>query len=141
MTTLSKPQCHHIMAPILQHGLPKVGVVCSFPRALAHSPLEYGSLDIPQIFTEQLIMHVLTILRYGADKTDPTGLLLHATGEAMHLEVGHNGELLAAPLVLSENVTTSWIKHVWISMQEAEVTVSTDFMEVPPQQHGDMELM
>jgi len=32
------------------------------------------------------------------------------------------GKLLAAPLVLAENVTTSWIKHMWVSTQEARVT-------------------
>jgi len=82
-TTLSQQQCYQIMAPILQQGLSKVGVVRTFPRALAHGPLEYGSLEILHLFTEQTIAHMHTILRYGPVKDDPTGLLLHATGKAM----------------------------------------------------------
>jgi len=59
----------------------------------------------------------------------------------MRLEVGYNGELLAAPLSLLNNVTPSWIKHVWVSTQEADVLVSMDFTEVPFQHHSDIELM
>jgi len=82
-TTFSPQQCHRITSPLLQQGLPKAGVIRTFPRALAHGPLEYGGLDIPNLYTEQLIAHVTTLLRYGPDQTDPTGALLHANGEAM----------------------------------------------------------
>jgi len=140
-TTFTKHQCHQIMTPILQQGLPKAGVVRTFPRALVHGPVDYSGLDIPNLFTEQMIAHVTTILHYGPDKQDPTGFLLHSTGKAMRLEVGYNGKLLAAPLILADNVTQSWIKHVWISTQEAGVTISTDFAEVQLQRQGDIELM
>jgi len=116
-------------------------VIRTFPRALVHGPLEYGGLEIPDLFTEQLIAHVTTILRYGPEVTDPTGILLHATGEAMRLEVGFNGELLAAPLVLAANVTSLWIKHVWMAMQERGVTISTNFADIPLRHHGDIEIM
>jgi len=116
-------------------------VVRTFPRALVHGPLEYGGLDIPKLFTEQIIAHVMTILRYGPDQQDPMGFLLHATGEAMRLEIGYTGELLAAPLILANNVTSLWLKHVWISTQEADILVSTEFADVPLQHHGDIELM
>ncbi len=69
------------------------------------------------------------------------GFLLHATGEAMQLEIGYTGELLAAPLILASNVTSLWLKHVWISTQEADILVSTEFADIPLQCHGDIELM
>jgi len=102
MTTLSWLQCQKIMAPLLQQGLPKAGVVRSFPQAIVHGLLEY---DIPHLYTEQLIMHLKMVLRYGPNKDDPTGVLLHATGKAMHLEVGYSGELLVAPI--------SWLVMSW----------------------------
>jgi len=71
------------MSPILQQGLPKAGVIRTFPQVLAHGPLDYRGLDIPHLFTEQIIAHIHTILRYGPVQDDPTGLLLHATPEAM----------------------------------------------------------
>jgi len=88
-----------------------------------------------------MIAHMTTILCYGLDKQDPTGFLLHTTGKAMRLEVGYNGKLLAVPLILADNVTLSWIKHVWVSTQEAGITISTDFAEVHLQWQGDIELM
>jgi len=140
-TTFSRQQYYLIMAPILQQGLPKAGVVRTFPRALAHGPLEYSGLEIPHLFTEQCISHVNTILRYGPVKDNPTRFLLHATGEAMHLEMGYCGELLVAPLVLAANITQSWLKHVWVSTQELEVNVQTDFADIPLKRQGDIELM
>jgi len=132
-TTFSRHQCEQIMSPILQQGLPKARVICTFPRALTRGPLEYGGLEIPHLYMEQIIAHIHTILRYRPDKDDPTGLLLHATGEAMRLELGCGGELLAAPLILAENVTNSWIKHMWMSTWECDITLSTDFVDIPLQ--------
>jgi len=129
------------MMPILNQGLPKAGVVQTFPRALVHGPLDYRGLDIPKLFTEQIIAHVTTILCYGPDQQDPTGFLLHTTGEAMQLEVGYNGEFLAAPLILANNVTNSWLKHIWLSTQEVDVLVLTAFADIPLQRYGDIELM
>jgi len=140
-TTLTRQQCHTIMTPLLQQGLPKAGVIRTFPRALAHGPLQYGGLDIPHLFTEQVIAHIQTILRYGPDKSDPTGHLLHTTAEAMRLEIGYAGELLTAPPCLAANITNSWIKHVWTSTQECGITLLTNFADIPLQRHGDIELM
>jgi len=72
---------------------------------------------------------------------DPTGFLLHMTAQVMRLEVGFSGELLGAPLILQHHITTSWIKHVWVSTQECRVTLFMDFADYPPQRHGDIELM
>jgi len=141
MTTFTLWQCSQIMAPILKQRLPKAGVVRTFPHALAHGPLQYGGLDIPHLYTEQLIAHVTTLLRYGPHHEDLTSSLLHATTESMWLEMGYNGELLTAPLLLMDNVTSSWLKHMWQSTQEVAISVLTDFAKIPPQQHGDLELM
>jgi len=118
--------------PLLQQGLSRAGFNWNFPRNLAHGPLEYGGIDLLHLFTEQLIAHVTMVLRYGPDHKDPMGLLLHATSEAMRLEAGYNGELLEIPLILADNITPSWIKHVWQSTQEVGVTLSTDCAEVTP---------
>jgi len=65
-TTFSRKQCEKIMLPILQQGPPQAGVIRTFPRALvlivAHGPMDYGGLDIPHLFTEQIITHIHTIL-------------------------------------------------------------------------------
>jgi len=118
------------MSPLLQQGLACAGFNQNFPHDLAHGPLEYGGVDLPHLYMEQLLAHVIMVLCYGPDRQDPTGLLLHATGEAMRLKAGYNGKLLEIPSILEDNVMPSWIKHVWCSTQEAGITLSTDFAEV-----------
>jgi len=117
------------MAPLLQQGLARTGVVQTFPRALVHGPLHHGGLDIPHLYMEQIVAHTRTILRYGLNKTDPTGFLIHMTAEAMQLEVGINGKLLAVPLILQDHVMDLWIKHVWVSTQECGTTLLMDFAD------------
>jgi len=43
-------------------GLPKAGVVCTYPRALIYDPLKHAGLDIPNLHTEQLVMQIATVL-------------------------------------------------------------------------------
>jgi len=140
-TTLTWQQCHRIMTPILHQGLSRAGVVRTYPWALVHGPLQYGGLDIPHLFTEQLLAHVHTILQFGPHCEDPTSFLLHATGEAMRLEVGYSGKLLAAPLCLKDNVTDSWLKHVWITTCESAITLLTDFANYDIPRQGDIKIM
>jgi len=54
--------------PLLQQGLLKAGVVQTFPRALVHGPTNYGGLEIPHLYTEQLLAHAKTILCFGPKK-------------------------------------------------------------------------
>jgi len=112
-----------------------------YPWVLGHGPLQQEGLDIPHLYTEQLLAHARMILRYDLDKTEPTGVLLHMMAKAMWLQVGINGKLLAALLILQDHVTDLWIKHVWVSTQECGVTLFTDFVDYPPQQHSNTKLM
>jgi len=140
-TTFTCQQCQHILAPALTQDLARVGVVCTYPRTLAHGPLQYGGLDIPNLYSEQAIAHIHTILQYGPCRDNRTGHLLHSFSEALWLELGYSGDLMEAPVCLSDHITKSWIKHVWLSMQECGITLLTDFADLPSQRQGDREIM
>jgi len=140
-TTFSKDQCNRIMWPLLQTGLAKGGIVRTLPRALVHGPLQYGGLDLPDLHTEQTVMHLKMLLRFGNDGNHPTGFLLQATAEALRLELGYNGELFSAPAELSANLTDSWITHLWRTMHESHLMVLSDFTSPPPGRVNDVELM
>jgi len=58
-------------------------MIWTYPHALVCDPLQYSGLDIPHLFTEQLLAHVHTVLQFGPHWEEPTGFLLHAMGEAM----------------------------------------------------------
>jgi len=82
-TTFSKAECQGIMQPVLQGGLPALGVNRNFPRAVAQGPVTYQGLNLPNLHTEQLIAHILTILKYGNLLDDPTGSLIRACGKLL----------------------------------------------------------
>jgi len=58
MTTFTKQQCVDIMHPILTQGLPSARFVRPFPWAIVHGPWQWGGLNIPNLYTEQLITHI-----------------------------------------------------------------------------------
>jgi len=76
VTTFSDSQYDLIMQPILQQGLSKAGIIHTFPCTLAYAPLQYGRLDIPNLYTEQLVEHMGVLLHYGDTMTDMTRLLI-----------------------------------------------------------------
>jgi len=87
-TTFTPEQCQTIMSPILAQGLPSAGFVWTFPHALAYGPLKFCGINIPNLFTEQTLMHIHTLLKFSNQPQDLTGFLLHTMGESMWLELG-----------------------------------------------------
>jgi len=81
-TTFTHAECNTIMSPILTAGLPAAGITRTFPRAIVHGPWQWGGLNIPNLFTEQITKHIHTMLKFGGNSTDMTGVLLQATCEA-----------------------------------------------------------
>jgi len=51
-TVLSEAQCHEIMKWVLQIGLPAMGIIWHFPRAVSYGPLAKPCLSIPNVYTE-----------------------------------------------------------------------------------------
>jgi len=127
------------MAPILKQGLPSAGIVCTYPCPLVHSPLQYASLDIPNLHTEQTICHILQVL-CSPDLSDITAFLLQTCGKLMHLELGWASELFDAPVCLQQAVTTSWLKHIWLTTNSFDIRIHTGVF-LPPHRQGDIEIM
>ncbi len=140
-TTLTQDQCNKIMSPILAQGLPSAGFVRTFPHALAHGPLKFCGINIPNLFTEQTLMHIQTLLKYSNQPQDLTGFLLRATGESMRLELGLRGALFEAPLILQDLITDSWMKHTWIATRQANILVQAEIPDFPFNRYGDKELV
>jgi len=138
--TFSAAQCQAIMSPILSHGLPVAGVVQSFPRVLAHSPLTYGSLDLPNLPTEQMIAHILQVLS-SSTSDDTTVFLLCICGEHMQLEAGLIGELFQIPLLLCDLITDSWLKHMWQTLHHLDIILHLQFPDITIPCQGNIELM
>ncbi len=132
-TTFNKEQCQLIMSPILAQGLPLAGFIRTFPHALAHGPLKFCGINIPNLFTEQTLAHIHTLLKFSNQAQDLTGFLLRASGETMRLELGWTGQLFEAPLILQELITESWLKHTWLATREADLHIMIDIPDFPLQ--------
>jgi len=74
-TTFTSEQCQTIMSPILAQGLPLAGFVCTFPHALAYGPLKMCGINLPNLFTEQMVAHIHMLLKYSNQPQDLRGFL------------------------------------------------------------------
>jgi hypothetical protein len=112
-TTLSRAQCNKITSTIAKVALPRCGIMRSFPRVLLHAPLAAGGLNIPDLYVEQGIAHILRLIRYSQSRKHSTGLLLRQSCEALKLELGTKGPLFSNPPILLAVATNSWVKSTW----------------------------
>jgi hypothetical protein len=140
-TTLSRAQCSKLNSIMAQAALPHCGIVRSFPRDLLHAPLKTGGLNIPDLYVEQGIAHVLKLIRYSKSARHPTGLLLRQTCEALKMELGTNGFLLSNPLHLLPLATNGWIKATWKFAQEYGIQIQDDIPDFRPRRVNDILLI
>jgi len=140
-TTYTHEQCQSIMSPILAQGLPSARFVRTFPHVLAHGLLKFCGANIPNLFTEQTLAHIHTLLKYSNLPQDLMGFLLRASGEVMQLKLGLTGQLFEVLLILQEVVMDSWLKHTWLAMCQANIHLMVDISDFPLNKQGDKELV
>jgi hypothetical protein len=104
----------------------------SFPQALLHAPSKMAGLNVPNLYVEQGVAHILKLIQYSKSKRHATGILLRQTCEAMKLELGTNGYLLSNPWALAPLATEGWIKSTWKFAVEYGVTIKDDLPEFCP---------
>ncbi len=112
-TVLTKAQCMAIMQPVLQGVLPAMGFNCHFSWAVAYSPYSKKGLNLPNLYTKQVVSHISTLLKYGVYPKDPTVILLQANAEAMRLESGLCGHLIKFSQATTPCLTQTWLTECW----------------------------
>jgi len=80
-TNFTKEQCYEIMKQAFTSTLPAMGINQHFPQAIVHGPRSHQGLDIPNLFMEQLIAHIVTLLQFGSQQDNPTGHLIQVNAE------------------------------------------------------------
>jgi len=129
------------MKPALSKALPVMGINRHFPRAVAHGPKSHQGLVIPNLFTEQIIAHITTLLRYGPQGDDPTGQLLQANLEAFRVETGLSGQLFGQPEEVLPCLTSTWITHTWTQCRKLDIDIMMDGPDFELPRQNDRELM
>jgi hypothetical protein len=97
VTTLTRTQCQKLASVLISAALPQVGVVSTFPRALAHSPKKFFGLAIPDFYIKQGVAHVEKLVKLTKSSTHPTACLLRNSAEAMRVQLGCNGFIFQIP--------------------------------------------
>jgi len=122
-------------------ALPAMVINRNFPRAVAHGPRSHQGLNLPNLFTKQLIAHVMTILWFGPQQDDPTGHLLKANVEAFRLEVGLCGQVFQMPTVLQDYMTPTWFMQTWINCRLLDIDITADIADYVRPRKQDREIM
>ena len=122
-STLTKEDCVFIMSPVLQGGLPTMGICRTFPRALVHGPIKYMGLGINDLYTTQGLQHVRAVLDHCWRSTE-TGKLLRTSIEIGKVETGLRGSLWSYDYsVYGHLCEDTWVKHLWQFMWETGIQI------------------
>ena len=96
------------------------------PQLQPESPMctwRISWIEIPCLYTTQVIEHIDCLLHHGGTETF-TGQLLDGTLETAKVELGISGQLLTNSFDLYGHLLTdSWIKGVWHEVWENKITV------------------
>ncbi len=125
-------QCSEVMKPILSVGLPKIGCIRLMPRVVVHGPLEKAGLNIPNLYTKQLVTQLMMLLRHGPCTNEQTGLLIRALTEAMILETGLAGEPMQTPGIFEPLITNTWLKRLWTDCLRYQIHIQMDIRGTEP---------
>jgi hypothetical protein len=131
-TILTESQCNKITSVVAAAALLRSSTMRSFPRRLLHAPLKAGGLNVPNLYVKQGISHITRLIRYSKSRKHSTGILLRNTCEALKIELGCNGRLLANPWSLAPLAADRWIKSMWQFVQEYGIEIQDDIKEFRP---------
>ncbi len=101
------------------------------PQVVAHGPLVYQGLNLPNLFTEQLISHAYTLMKFGSHINDITGNLIWANAKLLCLETEVGGPLFQIPLYFQLCVTPTWFSQCWSQCVQWGIEITTDVSENP----------
>ena len=141
-TSFSVKQCEEIIRPIKHFVLPKLGLSKKFPHAILYSPLKYGGRNFPNIYWEQGILHIDTLLSHASALTI-TGKLILSEIENLQLEVGELVPVLSLDFYkYSYRTTPCWAHSLWEFISKHKLTVSSSSFVYPtPLREHDVSIM
>jgi hypothetical protein len=141
VTTLSRAQCQKLSSELIGAALPQVGVVSTFPRALAHAPRKFFGLNIPDFYIKQGVAHVEKLVKLSKSMKHPTACLLRHSAEAMRTTLGCNGKLFQIPWQVSVLLEDSWLKSTWEFVHTYGISIEDDIPELQAWREYDVLLI
>jgi hypothetical protein len=118
-----------------------VGVVSTFPRALAHAPKKYFGLAIPDFYIKQGVAHIKRLVQFSKSAKHPTACLLRHSAELMRIQLGCNGAIFHIPWQCYGLLDDSWLKSMWEFVNTFGVRIDDDIPELAPWREHDVLLI
>ncbi len=125
VTTFSEAELSHIIWPILQVALPRMGLCRTIARELRYGPCNLGGLGLVDPFLEQGIRKIEYLAEHGWKQT-PTGFLIQSCIEVLSLECGVFGELFTQKATLLQwiSVDSSWLQSAWSFCSDKRISIA-----------------
>ena len=112
-TTLRDKDCEKIIQPFREAALPALGYSRKMPKIVAHAPMSFGGIGLPDLAGEQLASRIQHLVQFGTSDT-PTGETIRTTIENIKLEIGNGRPLFDNDFdEWSRLTTTTWIQATW----------------------------
>jgi hypothetical protein len=121
--TLTEKECNHIIAQVLSAGLQNLAVCKNFPCAVTYGPKEEGGFNLPNLFTQQGVLHIAAIVDHISSQ-DMMGELLQTSIEATKVKVGVDRNLFSLDYTIYHPLLTdTWIKETWKFARDHQIEI------------------
>jgi len=134
-------QCQTILKQVLHQGLLAMGVNRNIPQAVIHGPRIFQRLNIPNLYSEQMITHIQMVIIFGLHTMDPTGALVRACSTLLQLELGVGSPLFQILPHHYPCSTPTWLSSCWYYCVQWGIKITTDLPDIVPQWKNNKELM
>jgi hypothetical protein len=131
---MTKKQVDHILAPVMEVGLPKSGICRKISRAVVFAPIKYLGLGIKHPFISQGVKKI----EYFFDQSHQfTSKLIQAAWYRTMIESGFGGDFLEFNLnPIKPCLTDGWITSLWDFLTANKITLR----RICKQYHRDVQM-
>lgn len=142
-TRLNKFDCNWVINSLKKNALPALGVPATFPNAVVSAPFRFLGLGLPDLWFEQNLIQVETILFLGSlPSSDIMGCLLRNAAEALRLELGLPNLPFSYDFTRLHRCTTpSYLHSAWQFCYESNLCVKDHINNPSLNRHNDQFLM
>jgi hypothetical protein len=140
-TCIDKNGWDKIMKPMVGVVLQRSRIAKNLPRDVFYSSYQFQGLSVMHPWYRQQIVHLITLCKETFNGT-PTGELLQANAEQLHLEIGLPGLFTDAPMTrVAPYITKCWMKNLLLFLSEFKIQLGDPLPKLIPQRRGDQFLM
>ncbi len=114
--TLSEREIHKVQTRSMSIFLPKLGLNQHFPRVVLYGPPEMGGLQLRDLYIEQGIAQIMTLLRHVYSNTTVGNMIMIAI-QSLQMEAGTKVQLMTDTVESFSYITKCWISEICFMCQ------------------------